>query len=109
MNIKKIKVEIRAEYGTLPPEPNDGQQGAGICDAYTAQVIIKSPEPQEKLERLIAVCRDACMAIATVATAVPTKARVFSTERRIGWWSRCGLQRLPEWSVGTDVRYPRAN
>ncbi|MBO9465659.1 OsmC family protein [Tropicibacter sp. R15_0] len=77
MQIDKIKVEIRAEYGTLPPEPDQGQQGAGLCDAYTAHVIIDSPEPQEKLENLIRVCRDACMAIATVATAVPTSTRVF--------------------------------
>ncbi len=77
MQIDKIKVEIRAQYATLPPEPDQGQQGQGACDAYSAHVLIDSPEPAEKLERLIAVCRDACMAIATVATAVPTATRVF--------------------------------
>lgn len=77
MKIDKIRVEIRAQYATLPPEPDQGQQGQGLCDAYTAHVLIDSSEPTEKLERLIAVCRDACMAIATVATAVPTTTRVF--------------------------------
>jgi uncharacterized OsmC-like protein len=77
MEIDKIKVELRAEYVTLRAEPNEGQQGLGGCDAYTAHVILDSPEPQEKLENLVAVCRDACMAIATVATAVPTQTRVF--------------------------------
>lgn len=77
MAIDKIQVEIRAEYGTLPPEPDQGQQGEGVCDAYTAHVIIDSPEPNEKLEHLVGVCRDACMAIATVASAVPTTTRVF--------------------------------
>ncbi len=77
MEIDKIKVELRAEYGTLPPEPDQGNQGAGACHAYTAHVIIDSPEPEEKLQKLVAVCRDACMAIATVAAAVPTTAKVF--------------------------------
>jgi uncharacterized OsmC-like protein len=77
MKIDRIKVEIRSQYATLPPEPDQGQQGQGMCDAYTAHVIIDSPEPKEKLQNLIAVCRDACMAIATVATAVPTTTRVF--------------------------------
>ena len=77
MQIDKIRVEIRAEYGTLPPEPDQGQQGQGMCDAYTAHVIIESPEPEAKLKYLISVCRDACMAIATVASAVPTTTRVF--------------------------------
>ncbi len=85
MKIDKIKVEIRSQYATLPPEPDQGQQGQGMCDAYTAHVIIDSPEPEEKLQNLIAVCRDACMAIATVATAVPTTTCVFvnGTENRI--------------------------
>ncbi len=77
MKIDKIRVELRAQYATLPPEPDQGQQGQGMCDAYTAHVLIDSPEPAEKLEQLIAVCRDACMAIATVASAVPTTTRVF--------------------------------
>ncbi len=77
MQINGIKVDIRAEYMTLRAEPNEGMQGKGGCDAYTAHVIVDSPEPQEKLENLIKVCRDACMAIATVATAVPTQTRVF--------------------------------
>lgn len=77
LKIDKIKVEMRAQYGTLPPEPEQGLQGQGMCDAYTAHVLVDSPEPQEKLEKLIAVCRDACMAIATVASAVPTTTRVF--------------------------------
>ncbi len=77
MKIDKIKVEIRAEYGTLPAEPDQGQQGQGMCDAYTAHVLIESDEPQEKLEKLIAVCRDACMAVATVANAIPTTTRIF--------------------------------
>lgn len=76
MQIDKIKVELRAEYGTLPPEPDQGNQGAGTCHAYTAHVLIDSPEPEEKLQKLIAVCRDACMAIATVAKAIPTTTRV---------------------------------
>jgi len=77
LKIDKIKVEIRAQYATLPVEPTQGQQGQGMCDAYTAHVLVDSVEPQEKLEELVAVCRDACMAIATVATAVPTTTRVF--------------------------------
>ncbi len=77
MKIDKIKVEIRAEYVTLPAEPDQGQQGQGMCDAYTAHVLIESDEPQEKLEKLIAVCRDACMAVATVANAIPTTTRIF--------------------------------
>ena len=77
MRIDRIKVEIRAEYATLPPDPEHGQQGAGFCDAYTAHVLIDSPEPRERLEQLVAVCRDACLAIATISRAVPTQTRVF--------------------------------
>ncbi len=47
-----------------------------MCDAYTAHVIIESDEPQEKLEQLVTVCRDACMAVATVANAIPTATRI---------------------------------
>ncbi len=77
MNIRKIKVEMRAEYGTLQPEPDQGLQGKGMCNAYTAHVIVDSDEPQEKLEHLVTVCRDACMAVATVANAIPTTTRIF--------------------------------
>ncbi|MEM9197473.1 MAG: OsmC-related (seleno)protein [Pseudomonadota bacterium] len=77
MPIDAIKVEIRAEYATLPAEPAQGQQGQGMCDAYTCHVLIDSPAPEAELHNLIGVCRDACMAIATVATAVPTTTRVF--------------------------------
>ena len=77
MEIDSIRVEIRAQYGTLPPEPDQGQQGEGMCDAYNVHVIIESQETQADLQNLIAVCRDACMAIATVASAVPTNTSVF--------------------------------
>jgi len=77
MQIDKIKVEIRAEYATLPPEPGQGQQGQGRCDAYTCHILVDSPEPDAKIQNLVAVCRDACMAIATVAEAVPTTTQVF--------------------------------
>ncbi|MEM9047193.1 MAG: OsmC family protein [Pseudomonadota bacterium] len=77
MPIDAIKVEIRAEYATLPAEPAQGQLGQGACDAYSCHVLIESPAPAEDLHRLVAVCRDACMAIATVANAVPTTTRVF--------------------------------
>ena len=76
MKIGRIKVEMRAEYGTLPPEPDQGNQGAGTCHAYTAHVLIDSPEPEEKLQKLVAICRDACMAMATVSKAIPTATRV---------------------------------
>ncbi len=77
LQIDRLKVELRAQYATLRAEPNEGQQGQGACDAYTAHVIIDSPEPEATLHELVAICRDACMAIATVAEAVPTKTRVF--------------------------------
>lgn len=77
MQIDRIRVELRAEYATLRAEPNEGLQGQGDCDAYTAHVLIDSAEPQDRLEHLVAVCRNACMAIATVAKAIPTTTRVF--------------------------------
>ncbi len=77
LQIDKIKVEIRSEYATLHPDPSQGQQGVGRCDAYTCHVLIDSAEPREKVNELVAVCRDACMAIATVANAVPTSTKVF--------------------------------
>ena len=77
MQIDKIKVEIRAEYATLPPDPQNGGQGVGRCDAYSCHVLVDSPEPEEKIQQLVTICRDACMAIATVANAVPTSTKVF--------------------------------
>ena len=77
MQVDQIKVEIRAEYAMLPPEPEKGIEGDGRCDAYTCHVLIDSPEPSSKIEHLVSVCRDACMAMATVATAVPTSTKVF--------------------------------
>lgn len=77
MKIDRIRVEIRAQYAKLPAAPDEGRDGAGDCDSYTCHVLIDSDEPADKLEHLIAVCRDACMAIATVAKAVPTTTRVY--------------------------------
>lgn len=77
MEIEKIRVEIRAEYRTEPPQPDQGQQGMGACDAYAVHVLVDSPEPPDRIAQLVAVTRDACMAIATVATSVPTTTRLF--------------------------------
>lgn len=77
MQIDSIKVELRAEYMTLRAEPNEGMQGQGDCDTYKAHVLIDSPEPPDRLHSLVAVCRDACMAMATVAKAIPTTTKVF--------------------------------
>jgi len=77
MQIGSIKVEIRAEYATLQPDPQNGGQGVGRCDAYSCHVLIDSDEPDEKIQGLVGVCRDACMAIATIANAVPTTTKVF--------------------------------
>ncbi len=76
MKIDRIRVEIRSEYATLPADPQAGMQGQGRCDAYTCHVLIDSEEPESALQDLVAVCRDACMAIATVANAIPTTTRV---------------------------------
>jgi len=77
MQIDKIKVEIRAEYATLQPDPQNGGQGIGRCDAYSCHVLIDSDEPDDKIQQLVTICRDACMAIATIANAVPTSTKVF--------------------------------
>lgn len=77
MQIDAIKVEIRAQYATMAPDPKNGGQGMGACDAYSCHVLIDSHEPDEKILQLVAVCRDACMAVATVASAVPTSTKVF--------------------------------
>lgn len=77
MQIDQIKVEIRAEYATLQPDPTKGIEGVGRCDAYRCHILIDSDEPTEKIKELVAICRDACMAVATVAAAVPTSTKVF--------------------------------
>lgn len=77
MKIDRIRVEIRADYATMHPSPDNGGQGVGRCDAYHCHILIDSDEPAEELERIVGLCRDACMAIATVATAVPTATQVF--------------------------------
>lgn len=84
MKIDGIKVELRAQYMTLRAEPNEGKQGQGACDAYTVHVLIDSPEAPERLHTLTAVCRDACMAIATVAQAIPTTTKVFVNGDELG-------------------------
>ncbi|MDR9485944.1 MAG: OsmC family protein [Sediminimonas sp.] len=88
MNVDRIRVEVRAEYATLPPDPDrasgTGGQGIGRCDGYSCHVLIDSPEPAEKLQDLIAVCRDACMAIATLAQAMPTTTRLFINDQQDG-------------------------
>lgn len=77
MQIDRIRVEIRTQYAKLPAEPDKGIEGAGDCESYACHVLIDSDEPEDKLHDLIAVCRDACMAIATVVKAIPTSTRVF--------------------------------
>jgi uncharacterized OsmC-like protein len=77
MQIDRIRVEIRTQYAKLPADPANGVEGAGDCDSYTCHVLIDSTEDPETLQGLIAVCRDACMAITTVAKAIPTTTRVF--------------------------------
>ena len=76
MRISRIKVEMRGEFWTQRPGPDDGSQGAGGCDGFQCWVIIDSDEAPERIAGLIAVCRKACMAMQTIATAVPTATRV---------------------------------
>ena len=77
LKVDQVRVEIRSQYATLPPEPASGGQGVGRCDSYTCHVLIDSEESAEAIANLVTICRDACMAMTTIATAVPTDTRVF--------------------------------
>lgn len=77
LKVNQIKVEIRASYATLHPEPGNKGQAVGRCDNYACHVLIDSDEPPEVIAELVGICRDACMAMSTVATAVPTQTQVF--------------------------------
>jgi uncharacterized OsmC-like protein len=77
LKVDQVRVEIRADYAMLKPDPALGGQGVGRCDNYSCHVLIDSDEAPEAIAELVAICRDACMAMTTVATAVPTATRVF--------------------------------
>lgn len=76
MDITRLKVELRAEFATLPPEPESGGQGVGRSDGFTCHVIIDSDEPADRIAKLIEVCQSACMAMQTLAHAIPTATTV---------------------------------
>lgn len=80
MQVSRLKVEMRGEFWTSLPALGDGGQGEGGCDGFSCAVIIDSDEPEEKVARLVEVCRKACMAMQTVATAVPTSVRLLLNE-----------------------------
>lgn len=77
LKVDQVRVEIRAQYLMRHPVPGDGGQGVGDCESYTCHVLIDSDEPAQTITELVGICRDACMAMSTVATAVPTATQVF--------------------------------
>lgn len=76
LRIDRIKVETRGEFWSTMAGAEAGGQGEGGCERFTCNVVIDSDEPKERIANLVDVCRKACMAMQTVAQAVPTSARL---------------------------------
>lgn len=77
LNIKKLKIEMRANFHTTLGHVERGNQGVGGCDSIETVILVDSDEPADKLQAFIAVCEEACIASQTVAKAIPSSVSVF--------------------------------
>jgi uncharacterized OsmC-like protein len=82
LDIDKLKVELRANFVTSRShlEAAGGPQGS---EGVETHVIIDSREPPEKLQELVELCDRACMAMQTVAHAVPHATRLVLNGRPV--------------------------
>ena len=62
------------------PKVTEAEKSADIrgnCDGLETHVVIDSPEPKEKIEQLIAVSEQACMALQSIVRQTPQSTQVW--------------------------------
>ncbi|WP_444900613.1 OsmC-related (seleno)protein [Microbulbifer sp. VAAC004] len=75
LNIESVKIEQQMRFKAevykmqectdIPPK--------GVCEGVETVVFVKSAESREAIERMVGVCRAACMGLQTVVNAVPAR------------------------------------
>ncbi|WP_310620214.1 OsmC family protein [Flexibacterium corallicola] len=73
LDIKSIKIEQQMRFTAAVYKMKEATDAPpkGLCDGVETYVFIESDEPREKIERMMEVCKAACMGLQTVTNAVP--------------------------------------
>ena len=71
LDIRHIRLELRANFHTTLGHVERGNQGIGGCDGIETRVILDTDEPEEKLQAFLAICEEACIASQTIVQSTP--------------------------------------
>jgi uncharacterized OsmC-like protein len=83
LDIKSIKIEIKGKYSSTMDRAAEGGRAQGACEGFETHVIIDSPEPASRIQDFVAACEEACIAMQTVARAVPASTRIVLNGKRL--------------------------
>jgi uncharacterized OsmC-like protein len=83
LDIDKIKVELKGKYKSSMDQAEKGGEARGGCEGFETHVIIESREAPEQVKDLIEACEKACIAMQTVANAVPASTRIVLNGNRL--------------------------
>lgn len=83
LDIDKIKVELKGKYRSSMDQAEKGGEARGGCEGFETHVVIESPEAPEKVKDLIEACEKACIAMQTVANAVPTSTSIVLNGKKL--------------------------
>ncbi len=85
IEISSVRLEQRSSWTTTLDfggiHPSDV---FGKGERMEMNLLIESDEPQEKLEQFVSWCRQACMALQTVAGATPSHTRLYMNGHDVG-------------------------
>ncbi|MBR9909322.1 MAG: OsmC family protein [Gammaproteobacteria bacterium] len=73
LDIRRIRLELRANFHTTLGHVERGNQGIGGCDGIETMVILDSDESEERLAEFLEICEEACIASQTILQATPVK------------------------------------
>jgi uncharacterized OsmC-like protein len=76
LKIRRIRLELRANFHTTLGHVERGNQGIGGCDGIETRVILDSDEPLDRLQHFLSICEEACIASQTIAHATPVSLKL---------------------------------
>jgi len=77
IQVDSLRVEQRMHFSTsLVTEAEKSADLRGNCDGLETYVVIDSPEPEGRIQELIAVSEQACMALQSIINQTPQSTKV---------------------------------
>ncbi len=83
LQVRKLRVELRANYVTSLGHVDRGGQGEGGAESFETFVIIDTDEPADRIQEFVAICERACIASQTIAKAIPTSVGIVLNGEKI--------------------------